>query len=117
MKFFDSHAHLNDEKFDEVREELIEKIHNDEIEKFITAGYSIESSKKAIELCKKYKFMYPICGISPNDIPQTEDQLWKDLAEIEQIIKTNNLTVAVGEIGLDYYWNKENKDLDRKSVV
>ena len=113
MKFFDSHAHLNDEKFDEDREELIEKIHNDEIEKFITAGYSIESSKKAIELCKKYKFMYPICGISPNDIPQTEDQLWKDLAEIEQIIKTNNLTVAVGEIGLDYYWNKENKDLQK----
>ena len=117
MKFFDSHAHLNDEKFDEDREELIEKIHNDEIEKFITAGYSIESSKKAIELCKKYKFMYPICGISPNDIPQTEDQLWKDLAEIEQIIKTNNLTVAVGEIGLDYYWNKENKELQKLAFI
>lgn len=117
MKFFDSHAHLNDEKFDEDREELIEKIHNDEIEKFITAGYSIESSKKAIELCKKYKFMYPICGISPNDIPQTEDRLWKDLAEIEQIIKTNNLTVAVGEIGLDYYWNKENKDLQKLAFI
>ena len=117
MKFFDSHAHLNDEKFDEDREELIEKIHNDEIEKIITAGYSIESSKKAIELCKKYKFMYPICGISPNDIPQTEDQLWKDLAEIEQIIKTNNLTVAVGEIGLDYYWNKENKDLQKLAFI
>jgi len=117
MKFFDSHAHLNDEKFDEDRDELIEKIHNDKIEKFITAGYSIESSKKAIELCKKYKFMYPICGISPNDIPQTEDQLWKDLAEIEQIIKTNNLTVAVGEIGLDYYWNKENKDLQKLAFI
>ena len=117
MKFFDSHAHLNDEKFDEDREELIEKIHNDEIEKFITAGYSIESSKKAIELCKKYKFMYPICGISPNDIPQTEDELWKDLAEIEQIIKTNNLTVAVGEIGLDYYWNKENKELQKLAFI
>lgn len=117
MEFFDSHSHYNDEKFDEDREELIEKIHNDEIEKFITAGYSIESSKKAIELCKKYKFMYPICGISPNDIPQTEDQLWKDLAEIEQIIKTNNLTVAVGEIGLDYYWNKENKDLQKLAFI
>ena len=43
MKFFDSHAHLNDEKFDEDRDEQIEKIHNDKIEKFITAGYSIES--------------------------------------------------------------------------
>ena len=117
MKFFDSHAHLNDEKFDEDRDELIEKIHNDEIGKFITAGYSIESSKKAIELCKKYEFMYPICGISPNDIPQTEHELWKDLDEIEQIIKINNLTVAVGEIGLDYYWNKENKKLQRLAFI
>lgn len=127
MKFFDSHAHLNDEKFDEDREELIEKIHNDEIEKFITVGYSIESSKKAIELCRKYKFMYPICGISPNDIPQTEDELWKDLAEIEQIITTNvtrdkketapNVPVAVGEIGLDYYWNKENKELQKLAFI
>ena len=130
MKFFDSHAHLNDEKFDEDREELIEKIQGDEIEKFITAGYNIESSKKAIELCKKYKFMYPICGISPNDIPQTEDELWKDLAEIEQIIETNikkterdktetspNGPVAVGEIGLDYYWNKENKELQKLAFI
>ena len=61
--------------------------------------------------------MYPICGISPNDIPQTEEQLRKDLAEIEQIIKTNNLTVAVGEIGLDYYWNKENKDLQKLAFI
>ena len=134
MRFFDSHAHLNDEKFNEDREELIEKIHNDEIEKFITAGYSIESSKKAIELCKKYKFMYPICGISPNDIPQTEDELWKDLSEIEKIITTNiidvspngqnvqketspNVPVAVGEIGLDYYWNKDNKELQKLAFI
>lgn len=134
MKFFDSHAHLNDEKFDEDREELIEQIHNDEIDKFITAGYSIESSKKAIEICKKYEFTYPICGISPNDIPQTENELWKDLAEIEKII-TNasedvspngqnvqretlpNVPVAVGEIGLDYYWNKENKDLQKLAFI
>lgn len=115
MKFFDSHAHLNDEKFDEDREEIIEKIHREGIEKFITAGYSIESSKKAIELCKKYEYMYPICGISPNDIPQTEDELWKELAEIEQIIKTD--TVAVGEIGLDYYWNKENKELQKLAFI
>ena len=54
MEFFDSHAHLDDEKFDEDREEIIEKIHNDKISKFISAGYSLEASKKAIELSKKY---------------------------------------------------------------
>ena len=63
MEFFDSHAHLDDEKFDEDREEIIEKIHNDEISKFISAGYSLEASKKAIELSKKYEFIYSTCGI------------------------------------------------------
>ena len=76
MKFFDNHAHLDDEKFDLVREEVIEKIHREDIG-FISAGYSLEGSKKAIELSKKYDFIYATVGISPNDIPQTEDELWK----------------------------------------
>lgn len=117
MKFFDNHAHLDDEKFDEDREELIEKIHNEEIEKFISAGYSIESSKKAIRLAKKYEFIYATCGISPNDIPQTEEELWKMLDEMRKIIKTSKKVVAVGEIGLDYYWNQDNKELQKKAFI
>ena len=76
--FFDNHAHLDDEKFDGDREEIIEEIHNEGVS-FISAGYSLEGSKKAIELSKKYDFIYATCGISPNDIPQTEEELWKML--------------------------------------
>lgn len=115
MKFFDSHAHLDDEKFNEDREELIENIYKEGIEKFISAGYSLESSKKAIELSQKYEFIYATCGISPNDIPQTEEELWNMLDEIRKIAKENPKVVAIGEIGLDYYWNKENKELQRKA--
>ena len=57
MKLFDSHAHLDDEKFNEDREKLIEQIHNENVEKFVSAGYSLETSKKAIELSKKYKYI------------------------------------------------------------
>ena len=117
MKFFDNHAHLDDEKFDEDREELIKKIHNDEIDKFVSAGYSLESSKKSIELSKKYDFIYSTCGVSPNDIPQTEEELWKELAEIKKIAKENKKVVAIGEIGLDYHWNTENKELQKKAFV
>ena len=117
MKFFDNHAHLDDEKFDEDREELIKKIHNDEIDKFVSAGYSLESSKKSIELSKKYNFIYSTCGISPNDIPQNEEELWKELAEIKKIAKENKKVVAIGEIGLDYHWNTENKELQKKAFV
>lgn len=117
MKFFDSHAHLDDEKFNIDREELIENIYKEGIKKIVSAGYSLESSKKAIELSQKYEFIYATCGISPNDIPQTEEELWNMLDEIRQIAKENPKVVAIGEIGLDYYWNKENKELQRKAFV
>ncbi len=109
MKFFDSHAHLDDEKFNEDREELIEEIRKSDIDKFISAGYSLEGSKKGIELAGKYDFIYTTSGISPNDIPQTEEELWKNLKEIEKMAQENKKVVAIGEIGLDYYWEKEEK--------
>lgn len=117
MKFFDNHAHLDDERFNEDRDEIIVKIHNDEIDKFVSAGYSLESSKKSIELSKKYDFIYSTCGVSPNDIPQTEEELWKELDEIKKLAKENKKVVAIGEIGLDYHWNTENKELQKKAFV
>ena len=117
MEFLDSHAHLDDEKFDIDRKEIIEKIKEEGITKFISAGYSIESSKKAIELAKKYEYIYATCGISPNDIPQTEEELWKQITKIDELIKNNKKIVAIGEIGLDYYWNKENKEMQKLAFI
>ena len=118
MKLFDNHSHLNDEKFDEDRDEIIREIINTDTKNFITAGYSLEGSKKAVEISNKYDFMYATCGISPNDIPQTEEELWKMLDEIKNLIKNNNKkVVAVGEIGLDYYWNTDNKELQTKAFI
>ena len=117
MKFFDNHCHLDDEKFNEDRDEIIEKIHQDGIDKFVSAGYSLEGSKKSIELSKKYDFIYSTCGISPNDIPQTEEELWKMLDKIKHLAKNNKKIVAIGEIGLDYHWNTENKELQKKAFI
>ena len=117
MGSFDSHSHLNDEKFDEDREKTIDEIVKSGVTNFITAGYSVESSKKAIEIAKKYDFIYTTAGVSPNDIPQDEDELWKQLAEIENISKNNSKVLAIGEIGLDYYWNTENKELQKLAFI
>ena len=118
MGLFDSHSHLNDEKFDEDREEQIKMIRESGVSNFITAGYSVESSKKALEIAKKYDFIYTTAGISPNDIPQTEEELWKQLAEIEKIVEKNKEKIcAIGEIGLDYYWNTDNKELQKKAFI
>lgn len=117
MEFFDSHAHLDDEKFDEDRLNIIEKIYNEDIGKFITAGYSLEASKKAIELANNYEFIYATAGISPNDVPQTEEELWIMLEEIKKCVQQNSKVVAIGEIGLDYYWNTDNKEIQKKAFI
>ena len=114
MEFFDSHAHLNDEKFNNDRGEIIKKLKEEGISNFINAGYSLEASKQAIQLAKKYEFIYATCGISPNDIPQSEQELWKNIEQITKLAKQNSKVVAIGEIGLDYYWNKENKELQKQ---
>ena len=118
MNLFDNHAHLDDEKFNEDREEIINKIHG-ELVGFISAGYSLEGSKKAVGLSNKYDFIYATCGISPNDIPQTEEELWIMLSQIENLAKNNNKVVAIGEIGLDYYWEKDEnrRKLQRKAFI
>ena len=113
MEFFDSHAHYNDEKFEEDREELIKKIYDENVTEIINAGYSLESSKEAIEIANKYDFMNAIVGISPNDIDNFKES---DLDEIESLAR-NKKVVAIGEIGLDYYWNKENKDLQKQIFI
>ena len=126
MEFFDSHAHLDDEKFDTDREEIIEKIKQSGVTRLISAGYSLEGSKKAVELSKKYDFIYSTCGISPNDIPQTEEELWKNINEIRKLATDNLIgkndrgkVVAIGEIGLDYYWEKdvERRKLQQKAFI
>ncbi len=119
MEFFDSHSHYNDEKFDEDREEIIKRTYESGITKFVCAGYNIQSSLFSVELSKKYEYIYSIIGISPNDIPQTNEELWKSIEEISKIA-TNNLNkkiVAIGEIGLDYYWNTENKELQKEAFI
>lgn len=105
MELFDSHAHYNDEKFNEDRYELIESIHENGVSRIVNAGYSLESSKMAIEIAEKYDFIYATCGISPNDIDNFKNN---DVDKIRELAK-NSKVVAIGEIGLDYYWNKENK--------
>lgn len=116
MKFFDSHAHLDDEKFEDDRDSIIKEIAK-EVNKFISAGYSLEGSETAVELSRKYDFIYATCGISPNDIPQTEEELWISLSKIRDLVQENKKVVAIGEIGLDYYWNKENKELQKKAFI
>ena len=118
MNLFDSHSHYNDQKFDEDREEIIKETFLNGVSSFIVAGYNLESSKKAIEIAKQYNGVYAIVGISPNDLEniESEEDIKKNVKEIENIAKDKKV-VAIGEIGLDYYWNKDNKELQKKMFI
>ena len=110
MELLDSHAHYNDEKFDDDRDTIIKEAYNSGITTIINAGYSLESSKKAIEIANQYEFMYATVGVSPNDIEDLKENYIED---IEELAKSHKV-VAIGEIGLDYYWNKENKEKQKE---
>ncbi len=86
------------------------------IKKLISAGYSLEGSKKALEIAKKYSQIYTVSGISPNDIPDNVEIMDKYLNEIDKLLDEGKV-VGVGEIGLDYYWNKENKELQKYAFI
>lgn len=106
MDFFDSHAHYNDERFVKNRNELIEKMYKNEITGIVCAGYNLESSTDAINIAQSFPHIFATCGISPNDI---EDDVDNALKKLEEIARSEKV-VAIGEIGLDYYWNKDNKE-------
>ena len=77
MEFFDSHSHYNDEKFNGDREEIIKKTYEEGITKWICAGYDIPSSIFSVKLANENKFIYSICGISPNDVPENIEDIDK----------------------------------------
>ena len=113
MDFFDSHAHYNDERFLKNRNELIKKMYDNEITNIICAGYNLKSSTDAISIAQGFPHVFATCGISPNDIDENVD---KDLKKIEEIA-TAGKVVAIGEIGLDYYWNKDNREKQKEVFI
>ena len=116
MELFDSHCHLDDEKFDQDREEIIAHIFSSGVTKLISAGYSVASSKRALELALKYPQIYTVSGISPNDILENAQKIDAQINEIKNLAQ-NKKIVGIGEIGLDYYWNKENKELQQYAFI
>ena len=116
MNYFDQHCHLDDNKFDGIREGIIKDIYEFGVTKIVSAGYSLEGSKRAIELAKKYDFIYATIGLSPNDFSENYKE---ELEEIEKLLeenKANTKVVAVGEIGLDYHYDT-NRDWQKDVFI
>lgn len=109
----DSHAHLDDDRFDRDRDEIIKDLKNQGIELVINPGADVASSVKAVSLAKKYNNIYAAVGVHPHDAKDMDDttlQLLSSLANNEKVI-------AIGEIGLDYHYDNSPRDIQRKWFV
>ncbi len=106
---FDTHAHLNDSRFDEDRHELIMSLSENGVGAYCEIGFDIDSSLKAIELANKYDFVYAVCGVHPHDVQKLCE---KDMDTLSELLKSPK-AVALGEIGLDYYYDNSERDKQR----
>lgn len=100
---FESHAHYDDKQFDLDREELLSSMKDHGIETIINVGSDFAACERTIALTEQYEFVYGAIGIHPSDISDLNEEVWEWLREKSQLPKV----AAIGEIGLDYYWDKD----------
>ena len=100
---FETHAHYDDDRFLEDQDETIKRVYESGVNPIINVGASIDSTKTTMALAEKYDFIYATVGVHPSDIADLNEESFEWLKEQAKWEKT----VAIGEIGLDYYWDKE----------
>ena len=109
----DTHAHYDDEQFDADREALLGMMQENGIGKIVNASAAISSWDSVIELTRRYPFVYGMIGVHPDEVGGLDEE---KLFRMEQLLKEEKI-VAVGEIGLDYYWDQESHDVQKKWFV
>lgn len=104
--YFDSHAHYNDEAFDEDRDEVLDSLKEKGVDVIINAGADMDSSRASIELAKKYDFIYASVGVHPHDV---KDMTEGDIEKLKEWTQEEKV-IAIGEIGLDFYYNHSEEE-------
>ncbi|MDP4119187.1 MAG: TatD family hydrolase [Bacillota bacterium] len=108
--FFDSHAHLDDDKFNRDRAQVIGAMEGAGISLIANIGDDLETSRKSLVLAKKYPFIYAVVGIHPHHVEKLTESDMNELA----LLAEEDKVVAIGEIGLDYYYDNSPRDLQKK---
>ena len=111
---FDTHAHYDDARFDEDRDALLSSMPAHNVGLILNPGCDVETSRKAISFAQKYPFVYAAVGIHPENINENWNN---DLVVIKELAESEPRVRAIGEIGLDYYWEKDERARARQQVV
>lgn len=112
---FETHAHYDDEAFQEDRNELLLSMEKSGIGAIVNVGADIESCKTTLELSRRYSFIYAALGVHPSSTDELNEELLMWLSDVirKNTVKTGGKIVAVGEIGLDYYWNEPEREIQK----
>lgn len=107
---FESHAHYEDKAFNKDREQLLESMKENNVKYIVNVGSNIKTCMETIDLTRKYDFIYGAIGVHPSDTAELNDESFKALIKMVDAKKV----VAVGEIGLDYYWDEPDRSIQKK---
>ncbi len=107
---FDTHAHYDDEAFDEDREELLSSLPEAGIRGVVNVGASMESTERSLSLAARYPFIYAAVGVHPGECGRMKEE---DIRRL-RVLSEEEKAVAVGEIGLDYYWDEPDRKIQKK---
>ncbi|HEX2926481.1 MAG TPA: TatD family hydrolase [Ruminiclostridium sp.] len=106
---FDTHAHYDDEKFDEDRDSLLKELHENSIAYILNASADLGSLDASMELSGKYDFIYAALGVHPHYAEEMNEEVIEKIRRLSQ----NSKVVAIGEIGLDYYYDNSPRDIQK----
>ena len=104
--YFDTHAHYDDRAFDDDRDQLLQDVHDAGVELIVDPGCDLKSSRAAIALADRFPFVYAAVGIHPEELQDSTPEILAEIAALAEHPKC----VAIGEIGLDYYWDASHKE-------
>ena len=105
----DTHAHYDDEAFNEDRDAVLRSLKEEDVSLVVNIGASMESSERTVELVKQYPFVYGAVGVHPDSAKELTE---KKLARLRELAGADKV-VAIGEIGLDYYWDSSPRDVQK----
>lgn len=113
IMIFETHAHYDDDAFEEDREAVLKKVTDSGVAYIINVGSNMESTEETLEYTRKYPFIYGAAGVHPSEADELNETLF---SRLQEIVKEDKI-LAVGEIGLDYYWDEPDRDIQKKWFV